>query len=71
MLLVRSLICTFCLVCVSKWFLIHCDSSMASEGFVKAASNNLPSVDMFMVMEFIKNDDRFNSAEIRGTKASA
>ncbi|XP_031359073.1 uncharacterized protein LOC116182672 [Photinus pyralis] len=43
----------------------------SEEGFVKAGSNNLPSVDIFMVMEFIKNDDRFNAAEIRGIKAAA
>lgn len=44
---------------------------MTSEGFVKASSNNLPYIDVFMVMAFIKDDERFNSAEIRGVKATA
>lgn len=43
---------------------------MAAEGFVKASTNNLPSVDMFMVMDYIKKDECFNSAEIRGAKAA-
>ncbi|KAI4468013.1 hypothetical protein MML48_2g00001847 [Holotrichia oblita] len=43
---------------------------MAAEGFVKASTNNLPSVDMFMVMDYIKRDECFNSAEIRGAKAA-
>ncbi|XP_031337157.1 uncharacterized protein LOC116166348 [Photinus pyralis] len=43
---------------------------MSSENFVKASSNNLPSVDIFMVMEFIKEDDRFNAAEFRNVKAT-
>ncbi|KAJ8941371.1 hypothetical protein NQ318_000837 [Aromia moschata] len=44
---------------------------MASEGFVKASTNNLPCIDIFMVMEFIKNDERFNAAEFKGVKAAA
>ena len=39
------------------------------ENFVKADSSNLPNLDMFMVMEFIKEDCRFNAAEIRLAKA--
>ncbi|XP_018395225.1 PREDICTED: uncharacterized protein LOC108773788 [Cyphomyrmex costatus] len=37
-------------------------------GYVKADSNNLPKIDMFMVCEYIKQDDRFNAAEVRGSK---
>lgn len=43
---------------------------MTSEGFVKASSNNLPPVDMFMFTEFIKNDPSFNAAKIKGVKAA-
>lgn len=45
-------------------------NNMSSECFVKAASNNLPAVDMFIVTEFIKSDPRFNAAEIKGAKAA-
>lgn len=38
--------------------------------FVKADSRNLPRIDMFMVAEFIANDDRYNAPEIRLVKAS-
>ncbi|XP_030767493.1 uncharacterized protein LOC115891208 [Sitophilus oryzae] len=41
------------------------------EKFVKATSNNLPRVDIFMVHELLKRDNRFNSAEIAGVKASS
>lgn len=37
-------------------------------GFVKAQSDNLPSIDMFMIWELMKVDDRFTAAEIRGAK---
>ncbi|KAJ8909294.1 hypothetical protein NQ315_017029 [Exocentrus adspersus] len=43
---------------------------MTSKDFVKATSNNLPRVNMFMIICFVKNDDRFNAAEFRGVKAS-
>ena len=43
---------------------------MTAEGFVKASTNNLPSVDMFMVMDYIKKDECFNFAEIKGAKAA-
>ncbi|KAK4882331.1 hypothetical protein RN001_005650 [Aquatica leii] len=43
---------------------------MASEGFVKASTNNLPCVYIFMVNEFIRNDERFNAAEFKGVKAA-
>lgn len=44
---------------------------MASQGFVKLSTNSLPCVHIFMVTEFIKNDERFNAAEFKGVKASA
>lgn len=44
---------------------------MSVVNFVKADYNNLPNVDIFMITDFIRNDNRFNSAEIRGAKGSA
>ena len=60
-------------ICLARCFWCFCKLfvKMASEGFVKASSNNMPSVDIFMVTEFIKNDERFNAAEVRGAKAAA
>ncbi|XP_039302545.1 uncharacterized protein LOC105203324 [Solenopsis invicta] len=43
---------------------------MCEQGFVKANSNNLPQINMFAVLEFLKDDDRFNAPEIRCAKAS-
>ena len=43
---------------------------MVETGFVKTDSRNLPKIDIFMVAEFIKTDNRFNAAEIRLVKAS-
>lgn len=43
---------------------------MANTGFVKATSVNLPVVDILMVAEFMKKDERFNIAEVRGSKAA-
>lgn len=40
------------------------------EGFVQADSRNLPNIDIFMVLEFINEDDRFNAAEIRMVKSA-
>lgn len=42
---------------------------MTEEGFSKGQSDNLPSVDMFMVASFIKNADSFSLGEVRGVKA--
>lgn len=39
-------------------------------GYVKADSTNLPKIDMFMIIEFITSDGRFNAAEVRGAKAT-
>ncbi|KAJ8985406.1 hypothetical protein NQ317_017033 [Molorchus minor] len=44
---------------------------MAAKDFVKAQSDNLPNVDSFMLMEFIRSNDCFNAAEIRGVKAQS
>ncbi|XP_071576230.1 uncharacterized protein [Temnothorax nylanderi] len=41
---------------------------MVDSGFVKGNSNNLPKVDMFMVCEYVKNNDNFNAAEVRNAK---
>lgn len=35
---------------------------MAKEEIIKASTNNMPAVDMFIVMEYIKHDKRLNSA---------
>ena len=43
---------------------------MVEPGYVKADSTNLPKIDIFMVAEFVKNDARYNAAEIRLVKAS-
>lgn len=43
---------------------------MVDQDFVKGQSDNLPTVDVFMIGEFLKNDDRFNAAEIKGAKAA-
>lgn len=42
---------------------------MTDAGFSKGQSDNLPSVDMFMVASYIKNTESFSLAEIRGVKA--
>ncbi|KAK5647089.1 hypothetical protein RI129_005553 [Pyrocoelia pectoralis] len=41
---------------------------MVDAGYLKAMSDNLPRVDVFMLAEFLKKDDRFNTAEIHGAK---
>lgn len=38
-------------------------------GYAKGSSDNLPSVDVFMIAEFMKTDDWFNASEIRGSNA--
>ncbi|KAK5648563.1 hypothetical protein RI129_003455 [Pyrocoelia pectoralis] len=42
---------------------------MVDAGYLKGMSHNLPRVDVFMLAEFLKKDDRFNAAEIREAKA--
>lgn len=43
---------------------------MTDEGFVKGQSDNLPTVDMFMVASFMQNAEDFSLGEVRGVKAS-
>ena len=43
---------------------------MTDEGFLKGQSDNLPTVDMFMVASFIKNSESFSLGEVRGVKAN-
>lgn len=43
---------------------------MTEEGYSKAQSDNLPIVDMFMVADFIKNNDCFSLGEVRGVKTN-
>ena len=37
-------------------------------GYVKADSGNLPKVNIFMVLDYVKNDERFNDPEVRTSK---
>lgn len=39
-------------------------------GFIKADSHNLPVVDVYMMMEYIKQDNNFISPEIRNWKSA-
>lgn len=43
---------------------------MVEKGFVKADSTNLPKINMFMVIDLLQSDDRYNMPELRGAKAS-
>ncbi|XP_047524826.1 uncharacterized protein LOC125062752 [Pieris napi] len=43
---------------------------MYDKGFIKAKSDNIPEVDIFMITDFFLNDVRFNSAEVRVAKVS-
>ena len=43
---------------------------MCEKDFIKANSNNLSQIDMFTVLEFLRDDDRFNGPEIRSAKVS-
>ncbi|XP_046404834.1 uncharacterized protein LOC124170180 [Ischnura elegans] len=45
-------------------------SKKVNLGWEKANSNNLPTVDIFMITEFLKKEDRFNVPEMRGVKAN-
>ncbi|XP_063372595.1 uncharacterized protein LOC134660737 [Cydia amplana] len=42
---------------------------MDTAAFVRANSSNLPKVDPYMLMEFMKNSDKHNAGEIRDAKA--
>ncbi|XP_061713171.1 uncharacterized protein LOC133522011 [Cydia pomonella] len=41
---------------------------MDTAAFVRANSSNLPIVDPYMLMEFMKNSDKHNAGEIRDAK---
>ncbi|XP_074030188.1 uncharacterized protein [Leptinotarsa decemlineata] len=43
---------------------------MTEAGFVMAQSDNLPRIDVFMMISFFANHPDFTSAEIRGVKAA-
>lgn len=51
-------------------YLLVINCEMANTGFVKASSGNLPAVDVLMIAEFMKKDERFNIAEVKGSKAA-
>jgi len=42
---------------------------MTDEGYVKGQSDNLPSVDSFMVASFMQSAESFSLGEVRGVKA--
>ncbi|XP_051156855.1 uncharacterized protein LOC127278934 [Leptopilina boulardi] len=39
-------------------------------GFEKADTTNLPKINVFMVYEYITNNERYNAPEVRGVKAT-
>lgn len=43
---------------------------MTDTGFVKAQSDNLPKIDVFMMSTFFASNPDFTSAEIKGVKAT-
>ncbi|XP_058789699.1 uncharacterized protein LOC131663353 [Phymastichus coffea] len=43
-------------------------SNKLDPDFLKADSGNLPKVNIFMVLNYIKNDDNFNDPEVRNAK---
>lgn len=43
---------------------------MTDPGFVKAQSDNLPKIDVFMMSSFFANNTDFMSTEIKGVKAT-
>lgn len=54
-------------MCCSELYIV----SMAriTRGFDKADSSNLPFVDTFMMLDYMKNQKEFMSSEMRGVKA--
>lgn len=42
---------------------------MVEKGFIKADSINLPKINIFMVIDLLRSDDRYNVPELRETKA--
>ena len=43
-------------------------SKKVESSYVKADSGNLPKVNIFMVLDYVKNDERFNDPEVRNSK---
>lgn len=43
---------------------------MTETGFVKAQSDNLPKIDVFMMTAYFASNLDFTSAEIKGVKAA-
>ena len=43
-------------------------SKKVESGYVKADSRNLPKVNIFMVLDYVKNYERFNDPEVRNSK---
>lgn len=43
-------------------------TNIISQGFVKATSGNLPSVDMMMIASFFTTNEKFVGAELKGVK---
>ena len=43
-------------------------SKKVESGYVKADSGNIPEVNIFMVLDYVKNDERFNYPEVRNSK---
>lgn len=41
-----------------------------SQGFVRASSENLPVVDLDMLIDFISKNELYQSAEMRGVKTA-
>ena len=43
-------------------------SKKVESGFAKADSGNLSKVNIFMVLDYVENDERFNDPEVRNSK---
>ena len=43
-------------------------SKKVESGNVKVDSGNLPKVNIFIVLNYVKNDERFNDSEVRNSK---
>lgn len=41
---------------------------MTSKTFIKACGSNIPKINIFMVNEYLKNNDCFNDPELKGSK---
>ena len=43
-------------------------SKKVESGYVKADSVNLPKVNIFMVLDCVRNDEKLNDPEVRNSK---